>query len=141
MLNLRNPNLESPLRTSNMPSFNQRGTENLEELKQYALNLTANQFQSQATWRQTQKTVPFLCGQEMLPIKAHTLKLFKSVFLQTCPIENISQAPGWPLAGRKRRYRAWYKIFVQIFLKIFFPNFNFIYRKKGEVKRLGWNEF
>lgn len=73
----------------------------------------------------------------MLPTKAHTLKLFKSVFLQTCPIENISQAPGWPLAGRKRRYRAWYKIFVQIFFQIFFPNFNFIYRKKRGSEKAG----
>lgn len=73
----------------------------------------------------------------MLTTPAHTLTLFKHVLLQTSPIENTNPAPGWPLAGRKRRYRAWEEIFVQIFFQIFFPTLILFVEKEGKSEKAG----
>lgn len=73
----------------------------------------------------------------MLPTKADTLTLSQSVFLQTSPTENSNQTPGWPLARRKRGYRAWDKMFVQIFFQIFFLNLVLFIGKEGKSEKAG----
>lgn len=67
---------------------------------------------------------------------------YPRVYSFRLPNREHRASPWVASSWRKRRYRAWYKIFVQIFFQIFFPNLNFIYRKrKGRVKRLAWNVF
>ena len=54
---LKNSDLESPFRTSNLPSsFSMRGTEDPRDFKTQAVSLTTNYLQSWSTWRHSQNT-------------------------------------------------------------------------------------
>lgn len=120
-----------PLRCLTRSSSHQTEAGRPEESKWRALDHTALCFQSLSACRQTQKLAPFLCGPEMSPTNAGTLQPPRAPSFR--PLQkNMGQALGWSPAGKKKKYRTWNEIFVQIFFLIFFPNLNFIYRKGRE---------
>lgn len=73
----------------------------------------------------------------MLPTKADTLKLPKSVFLQTSPAENINQPLGGLWLGGSGGIELGTKFLFKYFFQIFFLNLILFIEKEGKIEKTG----